>query len=154
MITKTQISALKFMVFNCSQVDDLTKRIIVTLIDNSNGLRRGVRLTLEHRRDGYFESQIMDAASCMHNMLSLNGTFHLNEIVAATGSPLSFCYHNGSFGDPHRHRGPGRVGAYTFWLERHNRKAFSRRVRLVRVTKEGLEGINITDSGLYPHLKK
>lgn len=157
MITPKQISILKSMVYSYPNVTDLFKKIAVILIDNSNSLRRGARITLEHNREGYSKNQIMEAASSMHSVTSPNEVvFNLNSVVALLGTPLRFCYHHGSFGDPNRHRGPNHVGAYTFWLERHNRRTYSRRVKLVSVTREELEATNITITGseLHSHPKK
>ena len=174
MVTSKQIAALRFMIFNAKDGTELSKRILAFLIGQSNELTKEVCLTLVANREGYTADQISKAAYGVGNMRSGGGTTHLDEILDVMGSEFGFSVHYGDFdptrtGDPFNCDGqfaalrnlassvsdPGtlREGMplrCTFWFSKQN---YSREAALVIATREELEQIDLTRSGLYPSLE-
>lgn len=166
MVTKKQISALKYMIFISKNGNELSKRVLAFLIDQSEGLTREVCLTLVADREGYTADEIREVAHGVHAMQSANCTTHLHALLSAMGSELTFSVHYGDFdptrsGDPFNSDGqffgagravsrPGLAREdmplrYTFWLSKEH---YSRRAALVVATHSYLEQI-VLRSGLY-----
>jgi hypothetical protein len=136
-ISDKQISALKFMIIR-APTSDLLKQILILLIKNSRGMTCDVQITIS-AGEMFNTEEITSIASDLEGASSLNGHINLGALVHLTGSKLVFCYHNTSTTE---------VFAYTFWLAK---KPYSKKARQVRVSKEILDGVNIRESGLYPH---
>ena len=137
MITKEQIAALKYMIIK-APTSDFLKRILILLIKSSKGMTCDVQLTIS-AGEMFNKEEITSITSDLEGASSLNGHINLGALVHLTGSKLVFCCHNTS---------TAKVFAYTFWLAK---KPYSKKARQVRVSKEILDGVNIRESGLYPH---
>lgn len=170
MITKTQIAALKYLIFEAENGTELSKRILAFLIDRSEGLTREVCLTLVEDREGYTGEEIDSAARGVGGMISCNCTTHLGALASLSGSELCFSVHYGDF-DPKRSgdkfssagifagvpldmvRHPslaqeGLPKRYTFWLAK---EYYSNTAELVTTTRADLDLIDLNKSGLYPN---
>lgn len=170
MITQTQIAALKYLIFNAKNGTELSKRVLTFLIDQSQGLKREVCLTLVEDREGYTGKEIDSAARGVSGMVSCNCTTHLGALASLSGSELFFSVHYGDF-DPKRsgdkfssagifagaplsmvsHPSNAQEGLpmrYTFWLAK---KHYSRTAELVTATRKDLDLIDLNKSGLYPN---
>lgn len=159
MFTPEQRAALRYIIFKARNGNELTKRIMTHLLNESRGLTREVCLTLVADREGYSGEDIQQAASGMHSMNSTNGSTHMNELMIAMGSDMRFDYHYGDY-DPSREGNPfstagmfpgwpiekvagaveepdlveeGFPMRFTFWL---SRKDYSSTAELVSVTSE------------------
>jgi hypothetical protein len=173
MLTKKQIAALKFMIFEAKDGTPLTKQILSLLIDRSQELTKDVCLSLVDGREGYGADEINVAAHGVGAMTSGNGTTYLDELCVLMGAQLGFSVHYGDF-DPTRSEDqfdtsgmfPGaplktvsdprlvREGMpmrYTFWLSKKN---YSRQAELITANREELEKIDIKKSGLDPNLEE
>lgn len=171
MLTSKQIAALKYIIFNTKDGNDLSKQILAFLIDQSEGLTKEVCLTLVQDREGYTADELKTAISGIHRMQSCNGMTHFNEVVPISGSELNFSFHYGDFDstrtgdpfsnagqcagwDPSRVLGPnpketvrkGMLDRYTFWLSKQD---CSRQATLVTATRKELEQIDLRRPGLY-----
>lgn len=172
MITRKQIAALKYMIFNARDVDKLSKQLLAFLIDRSKKLTNEVCLTLVENRNGYTADEINAIANGVGWMCSSNGTTHLDQIFHVMGSKLHFSFHYGDF-NPRRKDNPfssagqfagvdecrvtnpelvrkGMPLRYTFWL---SKKYYSRQARLVVAKRKNIEKIDIEKPGLYPALE-
>lgn len=145
MITKKQIAALKYMIIKTPMASDLLKQILILLILRSGRLTRDVRIVISTTQ-GYSSNDILEATNGLQEMSSCNGKTHLGALVHLIGSRLQFCWHNttNQYGSLARRTNC----CYTFWLAK---KPYSKKARQVRVSKEILDGVNIRESGLYPH---
>lgn len=165
MVTEKQFTALKYLICVSEDGNDLMKRILVFLIDQSEGLTKEVCLTLQDGREGYSGEEIHKAA--INGMFSSNGNTHLNELMILMGSELDFSLHFGDFdptreGDPFNTDGqfPGfpkesvaggdeglvrkdMPTRYTFWL---SRGSYSRDASPVVATRKKLEKIKLENS--------
>src|SRR3989338_5663853 len=141
---------------------ELSKRILIFLIDQSEGLIKDVCLTLVADHNGYTAEEILKAAYGMGAMQGANGTTHLLELFCLMGEEIpKSSFHYGDYdpsrkGDPFNSAGMfagmpvdmvgGRDPAelvrtdmprrYTFWLARKN---YSGQATLVVATREVLE---------------
>ena len=168
MFAAEQVAALKYLIFNAKDVDELAKRVLAFLIDHSEGLQTEVCLTLTDSKEGYGADEIQGAADSCSAMQSSCETTHLNELMTLMGCDLSFCLHYGDF-DPQRTpdafcadgqfegarldqvTDPGAIRTglqlrYTFWL---CRKDYSRQAKFLPVIRQQLEQIDTRRSGLY-----
>ena len=158
MYTEEQIAALKYLISK-SRNPDLKKQILVLLIDSSEGLSKGVCITLIDGREGYSGEEISDAAYVFD-------TCSINKVLRAMGSELVLSVHYGDF-DPSREGRPFSsagifAGAnpllvgnpesvrenmptrYTFWLAKD---FWSSKAELVETTREVLEQIDLKKLG-------
>lgn len=172
MFTLKQIAALKYMIFKARNVNGLSKRVLVFLIESSERLTKEVCLSLVADREGYTADEIKVAAYGVHDMQSSNGATHVDQILHVMGSELGFSFHYGDF-DPartdDRFNNDGQLASfnrsqvtrdgliregmplrYTFWL---SKESYSREAVLVTPTREDLEQINLEKPGLYPSLE-
>lgn len=172
MFTSKQIAALRYMIFNAKNGNELSKRVLAFLIESSEELTKEVCLSLVADREGYTADEISAAGYGVHDMESCNGTTHIDQILDAMGSELSFSVHYGDF-DPTRTDDPfssdgqfagyskfkvtrpgllreGMPLRYTFWLSKQD---YSRQAALVVATREELEQIDLKKPGLYPRLE-
>ena len=172
MFTSKQIAALRYMSFNAKNGTELSKRVLALLIESSEELTKEVCTSLVADREGYTADEISAAGHGVGNMESCNGTTHIDQILHAMGSELSFSVHYGDF-DPTRTDDPfntdgmfagwdrsqvsrdgliseGMPLRYTFWLSKKN---YSRQAKLVVATREELDQINLEKPGLYPSLE-
>lgn len=173
MLTDKQISALRYLIFKSKDGNELTKKILAFLVEQSHGLSEEVCLTLVEDREGYTAEEIRDAAVGVDEMLSSNRRTHLHEILQAMGRNFRFCIHYGDYdptrdGDPFNSDGQfagatkeqvgGEVNLlregmpirFTFWCAKD---FYSRTAKLVKVTREFLDQIDIAKPGLYPALE-
>ncbi len=173
MVTKKQIAALKYMIFNSKNGTPLTKQILALLIDRSEKLTKDVCLSLVEDPQGYTAEKIEEAAHGLDAMISGNCITHLDALCYLMGSKLGFSVHYGDF-DPTRDGDPFDVSGmfpgfpnnkvsdpkltleglpmrYTFWLAR---KYYSRNAELLQITKDELEQIDLKKPGLWPNLEK
>lgn len=156
MFTPKQIAALKYLIFNSQDGTKLSKQVLASLIDSSEGLTKDVCLSLVTDREGYNSEEVLEAANGIHDMQSSNGTTHLHGIISAMGSELDFAFYYGDFdstrtGDPFNNdNDDAQPVRYTFWL---SRKDNLRQAELVIVNREKLESINLKKPGLYPSLE-
>ncbi len=169
MFTSKQIAALRYMIFNAKNGTELSKRVLAFLIESSEELTKEVCLSLVADREGYTADEISAAGHGVGGMDSCNGTTHLDQILAAMGSELSFSVHYGDFDPTHtddpfsqagqfagwpqadlESRREGMPMRYTFWLSKKN---YSRQAKLVVATREELDQINLEKPGLYPSLE-
>jgi hypothetical protein len=171
-LQEEQIAALKYLIFRAKNGNcDLSKRILTLLIDKSERLTKDVCISLVDNREGYSGEEIENAAVGIDNMLSSLGTTHLDQILHAMNSAFSFRFHYGDYDssrqdDPFNNDGqfPGwpkdKVQAeglvlegmptrYTFWL---SRVPYSRVAEAITISREELDQVDITKSGLYPTL--
>ena len=173
MITPKQIAALKYMIFRAKNENEISKRVLAFLIDQSEGLTKEVCISLVADREGYTAEEIRAAGHGVGSMESGNGSTHVHELLDAMGSELNFSVHYGDFDssrsdDPfisdgqfagwsrHQVTRPGLVREdmpmrYTFWLSKKN---YSRQATLVGATRQKLEQIDLAKPGLYPTLEK
>ncbi len=117
---------------------DVLKRILILLIESSRRMTSDVQITISDV-EGFSQTRIRWTVSDFGCMVSLNGNVHLGALVHLTGSMLVFGIQNTSTTE---------VFAYTFWFAK---KPYSKNARQVRVSKEILDGVDIKESGLYPH---
>ena len=145
MFTDSQIAALKWLILKSQDGTDLAKRAIWYLIDQSNGFQDEVCFSLEADREGFTGTEITKMAFAIEGMLSGNCSTHLDEILEAMVTGFSVSVHSGKFlsvpGD-----NPLDLTRYTFWL---SRKLYSQEAKLIRVTRPGLESIDLVEPKLY-----
>lgn len=171
MFTREQIAALKYLIFNSKDGNDLVKQVMALLIDKSEGLTKSVCFSLVENREGYSAKEISDVAYSFGSMQSANCTTHIDQVLRAMDSELVFSVHYGDF-DPNRKdkfsndgqfegldeslvATPGSVlkgmpMRYTFWLAK---SAFFLDAEHIEMSKEALEEINLNKPGLYPRLE-
>ena len=168
MFTPTQIAALKYLIFWAKNGSELSKRVLRFLLDQSEGLTREVCLSLVEGRDGYSSDEIHAAGLGVGAMQSCNCTTHLDAMTALMGCEFHFNFHYGDFDsirvdEPLNNDGQfagfresqvkrpelvqkGAPMRYTFWFSRQD---YSRDATLDFATREQLEQIDLTESGLY-----
>lgn len=163
MPTTKQIAALKYMIFKAKDGNELSKRILAFLLDQSKGLTKEVRLTLVADREGYTGGEIQAAAYGIGVMESCNCTTHVDQLLHVTGSEflLSFCC--GAFDANGADELSGKTGqcvgfnsprresvnlGYTFWLAK---ELCSQQATLITTTRDELERIDLSRPGLYKH---
>lgn len=170
MKSRRQLVALKYLVARSKDGNDIAKRILWALIDGSHGLRESVAISLVADREGFSASEIFEAGMKTSDFLSCNGSTHIDQILAAMGTPFRVSVHYGDF-DPTR---PGKTldcdgmfaglasweGAtfppgslkqgmpmrYTFWLAREN---YDRHAKLLHANRETLLAIDLSRPGLH-----
>lgn len=167
MITGEQINTLKYLIIIARNGNDLSKRILIFLINQSEALTKEVCLTLVENREGYTADEIREAAVGIDAMKGSSYTTHLNELIRLTGSEFRFDLHYGDFdpnrpGDPFNNDGqfagcsldkvsrPGLASVgmpirFTFWFAKG---FYSRQAALVVATRELLERIGLNTHGL------
>lgn len=154
-VKKSQVAALKYMIFSSQDGTELSKRILAFLINQSEGFTKEVCLTLVEDREGYTADEIRSASCTIH-------TTHLNQLFRIMGTEFIFSYHYGDF-DPTRIGNPfsfagqfagadisqvvdpeaireGMPERYTFWLAKH---CYSDQAMLIITTRKELERIDI-----------
>jgi hypothetical protein len=168
MFTPTQITALKYLIFKAKNGTELTKRVLMFLLVQSEGLAREVCLSLVEGREGYSSDEIHAAGLGVGAMQSCNCTTHLDAMMALMGCDLHFNFHYGDFDstrvdEPLNNDGQfagfresqvsrpelvqkGAPMRYTFWFSRQD---YSRDATLVFATREQLEKIDLTESSFY-----
>lgn len=119
MITNEQISALRWIIFHSKDGNELTKRIMVFLIDSSERLTKEVYISLAPDREGYNTSEIIIASHNIHNMNSDNCSTHINTILRAMGSEFRFESLNGEPGVVYDSKNRSFKG-FSFFLMRNN----------------------------------
>lgn len=161
-MTDRQIAALKYLIFQAKDVQDVSKRLVATLIDHSENLTRDVCLTLLADREGFNAEEIRDATYGIDRLISTTGTTHINQLFVAMGVDLVLSLHYGDFdptrGDepfntdgqfsgksPDMVRSPGLLKTgmplrYTYWL---SRSYYSDTAQLIKITREELEQIDL-----------
>lgn len=173
LVTEKQIAALKYLVFHSRDANDLAKRIVAYLIEQSNGLVDGVCITLCADRQGYSAEEINTAAHHFGGMLSCNCNTHLSALMSAIGSDMHFSHHYGDF-NPKRKRRFSNDGQfaglppkivsggkravkqgmplrYTFWL---SLRPYTTDARFCPVMRKDLDTIDLERPGLYPELEE
>ena len=129
--SNTQIKALKYLIYMSNDAGPETKKICFALIDASEGLTKPV----------YFTSNFEDNSDCgTHNMVSVNGTTHLQELLMTMGTKFIFCTHSGHFDFAGNYNGKSREGennTLTIWLSnvRYDKNASPIASKLVEETK-------------------
>lgn len=131
--SSTQINSLKYLIFMSKNSGPETKKICFALIDASEGLTKAVCFTVNSE----------DAQFGIHNMVSFNGTTHLQEIMKCIGTKMSFSHHGG-YHDKDGVFQPelieGEEHTHTIWLSeiRYDKKA-------LELIKEYVEKIVLKD---------
>lgn len=151
---KKQTAALKYMICMAKNEPELSKRVLLFLIDRSRGLTKEVCLSIA---EGEFTAdEISEAGIGVGNMQSVSGTTHINQLLAVGGTKLSFSVHYGHI-DPFK-KGTGRLNTtgqmseiakpmrYTWWLAD---KYYSSRARLVRTDRSVLDVISLDKDGYF-----
>lgn len=118
-VSQQQIEALKYLILQSKNADELAKRVLFLLIEKSNGLTEDVSITLWESGDLPREEI---ASAVRHTMNSVHGTTHLSELLALSGSNMDFTLHYGHYVDD-KFDNTGQMGGdhqlrYTFWLAR------------------------------------
>jgi len=134
-IKSKQTPALKYIISVSKNGTKLSRRVLWHLIDQSKNLRKDVYLQLRADHEGYTKKQIEAAGISVHNMVSCGYTTHLNELLKAMGSKLSFSSVCES------------PGHYVFLLSKLG--YVSGQTKLVVATREELEQIDLRKPGLY-----
>ncbi|MEK7570196.1 MAG: hypothetical protein AAB515_02040 [Patescibacteria group bacterium] len=169
---KQTILTLKYLISKSKDGDDIAKRILFFLIDNSNGLTEQVSMTLTQDHDGYTKDEIHTAAHKLDYMRSSNGTTHLSEIMLIMGAELGFSTHYGHYNEMGKldtegmfpgcgELAPGHENdredmplRYTFWLAEKDYGHSGQGRSLVTPPKQELMKIDMSNSELYPHLQR
>lgn len=164
-ISAQQIKALKYLISITKDGAVLSKRLVMLLLDRSEGLTKEVCITLQDSREGYTADEITEAARGFDALTSSTGVTFFDQIICAAGSEFRIGMHYGDF-DPTRKEKPfsnagqfsgmpssmlgknfdpeivreGMPLRYTFWLSKEN---YSRKASLVIATREELEQINL-----------
>ena len=97
MITLEQIAMLKFFIFQSNDANDLAKRLLFFLIDESKGLTEPVSVGFVQDQDGYTGEEIQEVAYALHDMRSSNCTTRLGELMRLMGTNLRFSVHYGHY---------------------------------------------------------
>ena len=164
MLTPTQIAAVKYIVARARQDSPYSKRLFWFMLDQSEGLTKGVRVTLEEGAQGFTGDEIRGIAHPFDGMQSCHGGTHLNELLAATGSDFRFLLHYGncSAGGKFDTRGavPRATGPYgdeplryTFWLAPAIYSAATEVSEQIPCSRDRLDSINLEKPGLYESIE-
>src|SRR3989344_7938377 len=125
MFTDKQIKALKYLMFKSRDGNDLVKRILVFLINSSKELTEQVSVSLMEDREGYSRDEVGEVGHGLHDMISSNGSTHLNELMTAVGTELHFSSHFGHYNERAIFETAGQFSGgypmrYTFWLAKRS----------------------------------
>ncbi|GEM_PF-5886226 len=136
-VTDQQIAALKYLIFQSQDANDWAKRILVFLLDKSEGLKKEVTLTLKARKDGFKDIDIRDATKSLDQMLSGNCYTHLQEIMVAVGTDFILSFNTDS--------GPTLI----LYLARESYPTNRSNLSKLEVSEVALRLVDIEESGLY-----
>jgi hypothetical protein len=161
-VTKKQIAAVKYLIFESQDGSNLAKQILALLLDKSEGLTKQVYITLQQDREGYTADEIQKAAVTMGGMTSSTCSTHLDEIMDILDTKFEFSIHYGSYeGKTFSSNGifPGYEGhplnaplRYTFWLAEKSYGHAGGEIE-IPVSRKELDEIDLTKPGLYPNLE-
>jgi len=132
-ISDNQIKALKYLILKSKDAGLETKKICFALIDGSEGLTKSV----------FFTCNSKDAQYGLHDMVSSNGTTHLQEIMKSVGTEMIFSNHGGYFdaeGIFNSHLKEGEDYTHTLWLSKNRYDKTA-----LELTKECVEKIVLKD---------
>jgi hypothetical protein len=133
-----QIAALKYLVFHSKEIGNTCKRVIATLLDESAGLTKPVKIRFEANTQGFSEKELLALFHDFSVATSCGCKTYLNELLSIAGNDLHFSY-GGSLVD------------YECGLWRRKGK---KEPRVIEVTRSELDQIDLSRPGLYPALEK
>jgi hypothetical protein len=164
---KQRIETLKYLIAKSKDGDEIVKRILFFLIDNSYGLTEEVSMTLTQDQLGYAGQEIDTAARALGKMMSVKNSTHVNEIMSLVGAGLRFSTHYGNYSEDgefdtegmfpgYRELAPGHENdradmplRYTFWLAREYYGRGGPGKQLTPPTREVLMAINVAPPKSY-----
>jgi hypothetical protein len=93
---KDQSAALKYLLFRSNELSDLFKRVLATLIDQSDGLKRPVQIRLSENVHGYSRAELKELYHNFSIATSSGCNTHLHALLHLAGSTLQFNYSQGN----------------------------------------------------------
>jgi hypothetical protein len=146
MVTPDQIAVLRYMIYKSKDGNNLAKRILIYLLNASEGLTKQVCLCLVEGMTGYTRREIEAAADTMSAMDSGNCTTHLHMLTMLMGTEMHFSCHGGV---PEGEKGFNYDGkGYTFFIGVKSYGNSGNGTEL-RVTKDDLDRIDIKAGMLF-----
>jgi hypothetical protein len=151
-----QLAALKLLVSNATIEDEMVKKIIFLLIDESDALTSAVRITMREGRI-FKRREVRSVASAFERFLDPSGPVRLNDIIKATSPKmrlhqcLGHVTRNGNLdqygchADPLTKKAPKAALRYTFWLSAN---ADPRLAHAIACDRARLDQIDIGTPGL------
>ena len=88
-LTRKQIAAIKYLIANSPDANNLGKRLLWWMIDKSKRFTQEVAIEIPKTNQN--DKQIRGAIVGIHHILSCHGLTHLNEVLTAAGAGLHFC---------------------------------------------------------------
>lgn len=83
-VSKRQLEFLEYLIWKSKDADEFSKKCLIWLIRHSQGLTKAVRIA---------DLNIPNIVSNdFHDMVSCNGTTHINEVLRVAGSSLAVDY--------------------------------------------------------------
>jgi|GEM_PF-4522606 len=89
MLSQQQIDGIRFLILQTDLADDLTKKILCVLLDESKNLTLGKYISLRES-DGWSIKEIQLVMDSISRMCSFNCSFHLQQLMIVSGSIPKF----------------------------------------------------------------
>lgn len=93
-VSFSQMRALERAVALSKDASNLAKKIVIWTLRQTNHLTKRVALSVEENWNGFGMAQLQDG---VHDMVSFNGTTHLDLMFDAIGTQMHVMHHHGMF---------------------------------------------------------
>jgi hypothetical protein len=133
-----QVAGLKYLLFGSTEIGATCKRVLATLIDESEGLKKPVKVRFEVNTNGFSKKELLAMFHDFSIATSSGCKTHFHELLAIAGSDLNFSY-----------GGDLLEFECGFWSEKDKKEP-----RVVEITRSQLQMIDLSRPGLYPSLEK
>jgi hypothetical protein len=147
-MNQKQVAALKYLIYKSKDASELSKQVMVYLINQSMGFTKEVAISFLGGMYGYSDKEARGIVYGVHGMQSSNGSTHLDAMMKLANCNLNFSHHQGCYENETFNSGKSVSG--TVWLSNHPYGHKTKKlIVLPTPEKRIIQKINLEKNGLY-----